>query len=66
MVYTCRMVCVCVWFTNTDCFPMKQTKHVLVGEVVRVMGLQRSLDIFEKTVVIQETGGRMTATGDKK
>ncbi|XP_064383881.1 uncharacterized protein LOC135332894 isoform X2 [Halichondria panicea] len=45
---------------------LHETKHVLVRDVVRVMGVQWSLDIFEKTVVIQETGGRMTATGDKK
>ncbi len=39
---------------------------MLVRDVVRVLEVERTLDIFKRTVVIQETGGRMTASGDEK
>lgn len=43
-----------------------QSKRHLVGEVVRVLGVEKTLELFERTVVTQETGGVMTASGDKK
>jgi len=38
----------------------------LIGEVVRVLGADKALEIFQQTVSIQETGGMETADGDKK
>ena len=47
-------------------FFIPQPKHLLIGEVVRVFGVERTLGLFQKTVTIQEAGGALTADEDKK
>lgn len=43
-----------------------QSKHILIGEVVRVLGVETTLDLFQKASDIQESGGQLTVDGDKK
>ena len=43
-----------------------QIKHVLVLDVVNVLGVEKSLELFNKTVAIQEQGGELTADGTRR
>ena len=43
-----------------------QPKYKLLLDVVRVLGAEKAMELFEKTAQIQEDGGVPTSQGDKK
>ena len=43
-----------------------QPKYKLLLDVVRVLGAEKAMEMFEKTAQIQEDGGVLTSQGDKK
>ena len=43
-----------------------QPKYKLLLDVVRVLGPEKAMELFEKTAQIQEDGGVPTSQGDKK
>ena len=47
-------------------FPSPQPKFELMKDVVRVLGVEKSLQLFHETSEIQECGGQLTADGSNK
>ena len=43
-----------------------QPKYKLLLDVVRALGVEKAMELFEKTAQIQEDGGMLTSQGDKK